>query len=125
MKVGASVKKQAGQIAKQMAEEILKEPKRVLETAGAQTGVIPQKSQEGQQQVTQDIQTAKDNDATFAGRRIREIEGELAQLRQGQQQEKRASEIAEIQMKETENQKKPKKPFFQISGGKKKKGGVP
>lgn len=124
MKVGANVKKQAVQAAKSVAEEVLREPGKVLKTAGDQTGVVPAKSQETNEQPNQDIQVAKDNDAVFAGRRIEEIEGELARIRQEKEQEEKEEQALEIQEREAQEQQKDKKPMFSIPT-KKKKGAIP
>ena len=125
MKLGANVKKQAVQIAKQTAEEVLKEPKRVFETAGSQTGMVPVKHQEEQSQPKQDIQVAKQKDQVFAKKRIEEIEGELVQIRREREKEEREKEAFEIEKKQIQEQEKPKKPFFQVPGGKKKRGTIP
>ncbi|MBU1126786.1 hypothetical protein KKF11_00365 [Patescibacteria group bacterium] len=124
MKIGTSIKKQAIQIAKQTAEEILKEPKRMLETAGAQTGIVPSKSPE-QQQASQNLQDARGEDEAFARKRIGEIEGELAQIRREKEQEEEQRQALEVQEKEIQEQEKVKKPFFSIPGKKRQQGAIP
>jgi hypothetical protein len=121
IKMKTQIKNQLGQIVKGTLDEVLKEPKKVIESAGEQTGVLPKKQESQQTGQSQHLEAEKQKDQVFSKQRIAEIESELRRIRQNQEAEKQAQERQEMERGQEQNQQKDKKRFTLPIIGKKKR----